>query len=334
MIICPRCGFEQPNDVFCAKCGISVEGYVAKKPPLGDRLKKSPIIFGLLMALGVTGIYYSVYYRDREQDFQPLEVAETQNVSGVVVPKAPPQGAPPQGSTVTVPSNLPTVGLTSRQKTFSPQVNGERINGDPNRAAPAAQPENSGFQIDFTLASREGLEKLGQDSDRRLEVGVYGMAIVPQFKAHLDALIASGTFRSLAVENRNLAPSQPSLVFRGGKEPKSNDAIGFYVEVTPARQNERNSEFKISIKRSLPEVSPTGEIKIVSQNFPDETVVLPRGYGVAIAGVLPRKNLYEGEDDLYKTNVLKALLEPAFQKGEEEFILMIYPHMAEITHAE
>jgi hypothetical protein len=124
-----------------------------------------------------------------------------------------------------------------------------------------------------------------------------------------------------------MTATQPSLVFRGGKEPKSNEAIGFFVEVTPTHNADRGMVYKVSIKRSLPEVQPTGEIKITSQNF-DEDITIPNGSGAVIAGLLPRKTMLEGEDDLYKTNILKALLDPAFQKGENEFIIIVSPNLS------
>ena len=30
-MICPKCGFSQPDDYYCAQCGVNVEKYVKKK---------------------------------------------------------------------------------------------------------------------------------------------------------------------------------------------------------------------------------------------------------------------------------------------------------------
>jgi hypothetical protein len=30
-MICPKCGFSQPDDYYCAQCGVNVEKYVQKK---------------------------------------------------------------------------------------------------------------------------------------------------------------------------------------------------------------------------------------------------------------------------------------------------------------
>ena len=52
---CPRCGFNQPRDRFCANCGLNVEVALAQKPPLWRRVSSSPSFYltltGILVAL-------------------------------------------------------------------------------------------------------------------------------------------------------------------------------------------------------------------------------------------------------------------------------------------
>ena len=74
----------------------------------------------------------------------------------------------------------------------------------------------------------------------------------------------------------------------------------------------------------MPDALPSGEIKISSQPF-DENVTIPAAAALILAGTLARKDLAPGEDDLYKNNILKALLDPSFKSGDSEFILLIHP---------
>ena len=30
-MICPKCGFNQPDDIYCALCGVDIERYAGKK---------------------------------------------------------------------------------------------------------------------------------------------------------------------------------------------------------------------------------------------------------------------------------------------------------------
>jgi hypothetical protein len=63
MMECPRCGFQQPTDQFCAKCGVNVETYVKKPKPLLVRLLQNPnfhlSLIGILIVFVVGWIFYS-----------------------------------------------------------------------------------------------------------------------------------------------------------------------------------------------------------------------------------------------------------------------------------
>ncbi len=59
MIQCPKCGFEQPKDQFCAKCGVDMNRYHAKAPPLSKRIGNNSALY-LVLILGF--ILGSVFY--------------------------------------------------------------------------------------------------------------------------------------------------------------------------------------------------------------------------------------------------------------------------------
>lgn len=66
MIHCPKCGFEQPDDQYCAKCGVDMSRVEVKKAPL----TKHPIFIGgvALLAVGATvlGIRVLRPFSDRD----------------------------------------------------------------------------------------------------------------------------------------------------------------------------------------------------------------------------------------------------------------------------
>jgi hypothetical protein len=63
MMECPRCGFTQPKDRYCANCGLDVESFVAKPKPLLIRIMQNPnlhlSLIGILIVLVVGYIFYS-----------------------------------------------------------------------------------------------------------------------------------------------------------------------------------------------------------------------------------------------------------------------------------
>lgn len=63
MMECPRCGFSQPKDRYCASCGLDVDSYLAKPKPIWVRLLQNPnfhlSLIGFLIVGVITWIMYS-----------------------------------------------------------------------------------------------------------------------------------------------------------------------------------------------------------------------------------------------------------------------------------
>ena len=63
MMECPRCGFVQPKDQYCASCGLDIDHYTIKPKPILVRIVQNPnlhlLLIGLLVLLIVGYIFYS-----------------------------------------------------------------------------------------------------------------------------------------------------------------------------------------------------------------------------------------------------------------------------------
>ena len=60
MIVCGKCGFTQPKDVYCANCGVNLEKYKPEKPPKLVQLLKDPyfqISFSIIVAIAAFFIF-------------------------------------------------------------------------------------------------------------------------------------------------------------------------------------------------------------------------------------------------------------------------------------
>jgi len=44
LVNCPRCGFSQPNDQYCAQCGVDMNSFKRKTPPLFKRIFSNAIV--------------------------------------------------------------------------------------------------------------------------------------------------------------------------------------------------------------------------------------------------------------------------------------------------
>lgn len=63
MMECPRCGFSQPKDRFCANCGVDVDLLLSKPKSIGERIFQNPnlhlSLIGALVIIVVGYIFYS-----------------------------------------------------------------------------------------------------------------------------------------------------------------------------------------------------------------------------------------------------------------------------------
>jgi len=323
-----------------------MENFFQKNLAISKRYNS--ILASLALALVVLvllgGLYFWFYHRPRSVEVEQPEAQaqkttpthQGQNITRGTIQQTQPQTTTAEGGATagTVTAGTATAGTATAGTATAGTANASTattggvtaVPGGTAGASPASTQE-SNLNIRFILLGHELIDRLSQDGEGHLEVGRYSMSIVPNIKSKVEGISSEKNFSELGADTRDLTVSQPSLVFRGGKEPKSNEAIGFFVEVTPTRNVDKSVEYKLSIKRSLPDAQPGEEVKVTSQPF-DESVIIPNGSAAIIAGLLPRKTILEGEEALYQTNILKALLDPAFQKGESEFIIIVSPNLS------
>lgn len=63
MIECPKCGFSQPQDKYCASCGVDMEALLARPKPFLVRVLQNPnlhlLMIGILIALVIGWMFYT-----------------------------------------------------------------------------------------------------------------------------------------------------------------------------------------------------------------------------------------------------------------------------------
>jgi hypothetical protein len=292
-----------------------MDGYVRKKPTFWFRMRTSPLFYGFILVITASLVYFFAgTHSENAPEIKPSALASPtpQPLKALVAaaPVAPPV-LPDESSEET--SVVATELSTTTTATETDQTLSKILSSEP-----------TSVRIEFAVLNREALEKISQDGEGHLELGRYSMATLPHFHSHYGQASLIKGFQSLSSESRSLLNGQPSLVFRGGKEPKSGETIGFFIEVTPLKKVERGYDFKISVKRSLPEENATGDQRVNSQSF-EETMTIPQGGAVAFSGILPHHELAPNEDELYKNNILKVFLDPTFRSGDSDLFLLIHP---------
>lgn len=58
LINCPRCGFSQPKDQYCASCGVNMETFVPRKRSIFEKLISNTVLQVILVAGVTLGVSY------------------------------------------------------------------------------------------------------------------------------------------------------------------------------------------------------------------------------------------------------------------------------------
>src|SRR5262245_15478318 len=75
MVKCPKCGFEQLPDIYCANCGVNIELFRPAKKPLRSRLLGSGAFYIFLNAIFIIATFVFLI-----RHYQKPETPEPSNV--------------------------------------------------------------------------------------------------------------------------------------------------------------------------------------------------------------------------------------------------------------
>lgn len=128
---CPKCGFVQPDDQFCATCGVDVKAYQSRPTPVGQKIFSHPAFWlGLFSLTALLTFGYLRQERARE-----LEMRAEFLKKGPQFVSTPSERVRPSAGE--------SAPLDQAQNTTSPQVTG---NPPVNRQLPATESNTRGSE--------------------------------------------------------------------------------------------------------------------------------------------------------------------------------------------
>lgn len=175
-MICPKCRFSQPDDYYCAQCGVNVEKYVQKKRK--KRFNLGLIITVLSIAALSLALFMSIPEDSKKSDISKDKSRETR------VAQKSPSREKPQEQGETPEAVRPGNQLTRKQETTVRSS----LDDSAKRGEPQSEPKES------TLTSKAWFEKgLRLDDDSDSEIAFYEKAI------ELDPKFAPAYYRLGAI---------------------------------------------------------------------------------------------------------------------------------------
>ena len=271
-MICPKCGFDQPDDVYCAFCGISVEKYFQEK-----RKKRQKTYLLFVALIGVATLSIATYFISVHRIETPEQVAKYSAEKDKVQPKdivTPPKAERDRPVSKYTPQAQRETDSKSQEASLRPD-SGEDKRPGADELGPTSPPdkqkaESPHKQEGETYTSAELFEKgRALDDESEAETEYYERAI------KLDPKFAPAYYRLGAIyyrsANYEMADQQFAKFLKYASEA-DREAYSIYVYYSPS-DVERLSEDKVAGEASSEEAEKEtpSEAEEAEKETPSET---------------------------------------------------------------
>jgi hypothetical protein len=214
MIRCPKCEFEQPDDQYCAKCGVDMSRVEAKKTPF----TKHPLFIGTIALLAVGATVQAIRVLRPFTDTDPLNLTgeRRQTRARLLKSDASPElrarierkiaenaaESAAENEAQNPVEGAPQAAVTAAPAAPAPLRETEAATGN----SPVKSAEQKGAAVTFAWAeaSTEWLTGLGANEP--------GLHPIPELEAHLRE--ARGAYRVLNVSKNKLSEQGAPVIVR------------------------------------------------------------------------------------------------------------------------
>ncbi len=310
MIKCPKCDFEQPEDIYCAQCGVNMKNFVPpRKSILVSLFTNQALIVGILFV----GIIIFVLY-----DYALSKKPKTNIVAAIT--KQTSEQMDVQDSQ-TPSSYKPAIENQQAQKAEAPQV--EKVAQEAPRPArvandspaPGATVAKSSLQISFYQISRALLGEIQRETNASPFNGDGFGGIVS--KKRLAVLRRSPELKSIST-NRYKLDGHPISIFKGQKSGESAKSIGLYFQVNPLKNDATATQIEVKSWGSL-------KLQENDENLFTSEMTLNSQSVAMIAGFLPKDKVFGDEEkSIFETDrALKIYNAEGFWDGDIDLIMFV-----------
>lgn len=298
LIECPKCGFSQPKDQYCASCGVDMDQFRARPQPLKSRVLANPYVhITLMFVLVFAGTFYIIRQRQQQERQEisrrmeylrggPIYAETTDPSTGQVNSRSaetlPPPPPPPAAANSAPIANVnapaggnPTAGPQATA-VASGTREGMRIDAGDQQVVKAKQPR---AKVTYTLVSQNLLQQMPIEPVEAFGDFKVGILKNPAaFISKTDELESTDVkFENENSENMWLAGERPGDSF-----------LGLQNRVALHGQEDGHLRGEIEILRMLPD---EGSQNVTPQVYGPLPFVVQPGSALVVSINLPRGQL-------------------------------------------
>jgi hypothetical protein len=351
MVNCPRCGFSQPQDQYCAQCGIDMVAFKPAQKPFYEKLI-SNTYFQVAILFVVVGTVFFVARENRRRELAE-RIAEIENAGNTQILSKRSIAASSTGKSELASAthdnsagnqagsathdnskaSAPAAAMGSRSTVETPVSQpASLVAPDENKPALGTAPNGNrtatNISVTFAEVTRAHIADLISAAEPQSGTlqGPILTGVIQSFATKIKPIQTPGQYDVLDSSSHSIKATQPVEIFGGQRDETSGLFIGFAVETIASHLDENESHLQIKVWRYLRDSNGQGEE--FSVPLPDSFSV-PSGGGVFIAGsqLLPhRTNLSDADRRFYDPiKIIRLITTEEFRQGLAELVIFIEP---------
>lgn len=309
MVSCPKCGFQQPDDQYCAQCGVDMKAFVPAPEPMTSRLSKNITLQIILAGAIIAGLIASIYFSQKENIQETLKAAF----------ESPSPEADSEITWTASSDEEKSAGLEARALT--PDSNEVSKPAATSTAKKSASTPTS-LIVDYIEVPEPLLQAWVAEGQTLSETG----------NSRSILLANTGGIEGLKRQEWRAEDlgEGASLPFTNSKSVKSsvlgavqgfNSELGLSIEITPSVSANQTLDMEIDIAINLPigmddQATPTTITGRYS--IPSDTILV-------IVGLIPRQSMRAEVQNAFSGGPLGIFESADFLSGASEFAIVIRP---------
>lgn len=320
MISCPKCGFDQPKDQYCAKCGIDMTLYQPKRKNIITRVLLAPVFHIGIILIGVILISFYIFRSEEIKWKQNSEEYKHSEAHIVQIKNDLKLGGEKIESSSEVPQSA-----TESLRSDDFQQKEERVDKSENSDEAMNSLSEKGMirpKLELILVEikKSYLDEIYDRLETKTRYSNSSAGIINSFNDFFQNAKKDQAIRLLDQFAQLLPPMGQTFEFsKGAQDLVLDKEVGVKFKIKLLLKPQNLISFRIRLLLELKEYQ--GEEPLMGTQTIDEEFELPPGSAIVLSGILPHRGYFEDEENSFRSTFLRILGSSDFQKQRSEFAI-------------
>lgn len=304
---CPKCGFTQPADRYCANCGLDIENFKPVPDSILKKLAKNTGLHITIVVLVISLLSVFIYFEQKNKLLEHLNPSSTATIPAV---KPTLQEATIQAPT---PEKEILEAVNPTEKIETPPTNNDE-------KTPAVKKEiQNKIMVTFAEVSSVVLQQLANEGQIINDSALRRAFINKKIESVEKIKEKDPDFKILpGGKNHNIQVNNP-IPFDFSHLNANNEDIGLSFEITPVNSNEAEIEFNLT---GLLHLKDESDAPLTNQSI-NANFSFSRKTTLVLAGYLPHQAISAQDQDFFTDTPLVIFDSLAFLNGVTEFVIFV-----------